>query len=159
MKLITLPKQTAALLGFNRKLTITYADIKTWTDATAQAVIPINDVASAALTMKAGTELSHFVAHVVTAFAGTTTLYMEIGYGGHSGHQFIGGSGHQELDLMSASDTWVAGTTNSSVAYLFAAADTVDATVTRTGAAITALSAGEVAIYFNQRDVSGMAKS
>jgi hypothetical protein len=147
MKTIPLPLETQALMGFNRKVVLTYADLLTWTSATAQAVIPENSLGVATTTMLANTRTSSWLIRVTTAFASSggaiTTLTFSLGDGG-SATRFL-----NAVDLKTTGCTL--GTT---AQYLYTAADTIDAVATIVGQTMASLNAGALEIYFNEVDVN-----
>lgn len=147
MRIIPLPLETQALMGFNRKLVLTYADLLTWTSATAQAVVPQNALAASSVTMLANTRVSNFLTRVTTAFTSSggaiTTLTLSLGDGG-SATRFV-----NAVDLKTAGCTL--GTTTQ---YLYTAADTIDAVATISGQTMASINAGSVEIYFNEIDVN-----
>lgn len=147
MKTIPLPLETRAMLGYNRKIILTYLDLLAWTSGTAQAVVPENAVGASAITMLANTLVGKFTARVTTAFASSggaiTTLTLSLGDGG-SATRFL-----NALDLKTAGCTL--GTTAD---YLYTAADTIDAVATIVGQTMASLNAGSVEIYFNEQDIN-----
>jgi hypothetical protein len=147
MRLIPLPLETQALMGFNRKLILTYLDLLAWTSGTAQAVVPVNALGASTITNLANTRASNFLTRVTTAFASSggaiTTLTLSLGDGG-SATRFV-----NAVDLKTAGCT--IGTTTQ---YLYTVADTIDAVATIVGQTMASLNAGAVEIYFNEVDVN-----
>lgn len=155
MKLIPLPLETQARTGKTHKLIIDYRDLNgtsattmsgqsqtfssAWTSGTAQAVIPPNALGASSITLPAGVQvLGTALVNVTTAFAGTsvTALTFSLGDGG-SATRFV-----NAVDVFTA-----AGYLSGAVAnYSYTAADTLDAKFTATGAALSALTAGELEV-------------
>lgn len=152
MKLIVLPSETRATTGFNRKLIITWEDIKTWTSGTAQAVVPVNALGKTDYTLLAGTIIQRVAAYVVTAFAGDAsndiTLTLLLGFGTSANvYAFIGAAGPTGVNLKATG--WMVTT---KTAQQFTADDTIDAVATAGVDAITTLTAGEVHILLDVVD-------
>lgn len=149
MKVIPLPLETQARLGFNTKIILTFADLATWTSGTAQAVLPVNALGAATLTFPAGTQMvGNAVANVTTAFTSSggaiTSLGLSLGDGGLA------------TRFLSAVDLKTAGYTGGTVGYTYTVADTVDATATIVGQTMASLNAGEVEILCNLRPVADL---
>lgn len=148
MRLITLPSETRATTGFNRKLILTYLDLLAWTSGTAQAVIPEgNALGAATRTLLANTRVGRFLTRVTTAFTSSggaiTSLTLSLGDGG-SATRFV-----------NAVDCKTAGCTLGTTAdYLYTAADTIDAVATIVGQTLASLNAGAVEIYFDEVDIN-----
>lgn len=148
MKSIVLPSETRRTTGYSRKVILTWEDIKAWTSGTAQALIPENALGAATVTGKANIAVARWITNVTQAFAGGAglTLTLSIGDGG-------GATRHVNARDLTALGM-VAGTHD---AYVYTAADTIDATATAGVAAITTLTAGIVEIYFDLVDLNDLA--
>lgn len=150
MKTIVLPLETAALLGRNRKLVLTWKDFTSWqggaalTSTTAQAIVPENGLGAVTLTMKAGTEVSNFLVNVTVPFAGSACAFT-IGDDG-SANRFA-----TTFDATGAA-AWKA--VGVATPYLYVAVNTIDIVVT--AATMANLTAGEVEIYFMERDLTSL---
>lgn len=166
MKIIPLPLETQARLGFNTKVILDYTDLSgtgvaggnnpypftsPWTSGTAQAVIPPNALGASSVTFPAGTRVAgNALVRVVTAFASSvgaiTTLTLSLGDGG-SATRFVSG-----VDLKTAG--YKAGT---ETGLLYVTADTLDAVATISGQTMASLNAGQVEILCNVIPVADLA--
>lgn len=156
MKTIVLPLETQATLGVNRKIILTYKDLIGWNgtstpmvSAQAQPIVPFNPgvSATATLTMKAGTQVGNFLVNVPTLFTGCTAMAFTLGDGG-SANRFV-----TSTDCFTGAGTgWKA--TGVATLYTYIAADTIDIVVTSAG--IGSATAGELEIYFLERDLTGL---
>jgi hypothetical protein len=140
MKTIALTPQER-LLGFTHKLILKAADLLDKTSGTAFAIFP--GLASA-VTFPAGTQIRKCAAQLITACdksAGTLTgLTMDLGDGGDPNRAL------DAFDLLAG--TFLNQPTT--IPYTYTAADTFDATVTKTGTATMAqLTSLEVHIYLD----------
>ena len=165
MKIIPLPFETQARLGFNTKLILDYTDLSgtgvlgngnsnpfttAWTSGTAQAVIPPNTLGVATVTFPAGTRIAgNMCIRVVTAFASSggaiTTLTLSLGDGGSS------------TRFVNAQDLKTAGyKVGAETGLLYLVADTLDAVATITGQTMASLNAGQVEILCNVIPVSDL---
>jgi hypothetical protein len=150
MKMIVLPLETAAQMGVNRKVVLTYKDFTSWqggvalTSTTAQAFVPENGKGLSSITMRAGTQVSNFLVNLTVPFVGSACAFT-IGDGG-SANRFA-----TTFDATGAAAWKAVGVPTE---YLYVAADTIDITVT--AATMANLTAGEVEIYFNERDLTGL---
>jgi hypothetical protein len=154
MKTLILPFQTIATLKVNRKLIITYTDLIAWND-TAQAIVPENTVGAATKEIKAGTQVANFLVNVTTAFAGggtITTFVLEVGDDGDT-NRFVSDGSTGGVDLLTTG--WKAGIPTP---YLYVAANTIDAlsTYTLNAHTVAELTAGEVEIYYLERDLTSL---
>lgn len=130
-----------AVNGATHRLTIKYTDL-TDTAATSltTAIFPETD----STTFPIGCQVQVLGCKVSTAFAGgaVSALTLKIGDGGDDDRYMTTTYG----DLFTATHRAIpAGVTTQP--YVYAAADTVDAIFTATGANLTALTAGQVDIY------------
>ena len=149
-KIIPLPADTKAQLGYDFIVRLTYADIIQLTSGTAQAVIPLNAVGATTYTIPAGSVVEKIVPNVTTAFAysgaDNGTLVYTLGDGG-SANRFVA-----SVTLKTAG-FGVAYTSK----YCYTAADTIDIVCTAATQAITALVAGQVDFYVKLADLSTLA--
>jgi hypothetical protein len=147
MRIIPLPLETQAQMGFNRKLVLTYLDLLAWTSGTAQAVVPQNALGASSINNLANSRVSDFLTRVITPFTSSggaiTSLTLSLGDGG-SATRFV-----NAVDLKTAA--CVLGTTTQ---YLYTSADTIDAVATISGQTMASLNAGAVEIYFREVDVN-----
>lgn len=152
-KIIPLPAETRANLGYDFIYRIGYADIATLTSGTGQAIIPLNDLAGSSTTFPAGSVVEKIVPNVVTAVAASagtlTTLTFSVGDGG-SATRFVNAQ-----DAMTAA--W--GTAYTSK-YAYASADTLDLKFTLNTnstaviSTVATLSAGQIDLYVKLADLS-----
>lgn len=141
MKVNRLSANEVAEYGFNWMVTIDKDDLSAAALTKTLAIYPETGTAAA------GTVVRKAAARVVTAFAGTTTLVVEVGDGGDV-----------DRALASSDMTAAAGTVYpaipTTVPAAFAAADTVDALFTATVDNLDQLSAGEVQIFLDVVDLA-----
>jgi len=147
--IIPLPAETRANLGYDFIVRLTYLDLLQLTSATAQGVIPQNDLAGTTYTNPAGVVVEKVVPNVVTAFTSSggaiTSLTGSLG-DGVSGTRFVNA---QDLKTQG----W--GTAYTSK-YCYAAADAIDFTPTISGQTMASLNAGQVDYYVKLADLSGL---
>jgi hypothetical protein len=167
MKVIPLPFETQARLGFAQKIILDYTDlsgtgvaggsnpypfITPWTSGTAQAVLPPNALGVATVQFPAGTRIrGDIFVRVVTPFTSSggviTTLTFSLGDGG-SATRFV-----NAVDLKTAGFKVGAET-----GLLYLVADTLDAVATIVGQTMASLNAGQVEILCNVVPVLDLAQ-
>jgi len=150
MKIIPLPFETQARLGFNTKIILTAADLATWTSGTAQAVLPGNGLGLSSSTIPAGTRMSgNALVRVTTAFTSSggaiTSLGLSLG-DGNSATRFINAADLKTTGYKVGTETGL----------LYLVADTIDATATIVGQTMASLNAGQVEILCNLVPVSDL---
>lgn len=130
-------------------LRVTYLDALQLTSATAQAVIPSNNLAASGNVLPAGAVVVRCVPNVVTAFTSSggaiTTLTISLGDGG-SATRFV----NAQDGKTAAWGTAYAG------GYVYTAADTIDLTMTIAGQTMASLNGGQVDFYLKLADASGL---
>jgi hypothetical protein len=146
---IILPVETRNTTSFNRKIYMTWQDVRLYTSATVQALIPENALGASTRMMLANTRVARWIANVVTPFTSSggviTTLTFSLGDGG-SATRFI-----NAINLL------VAGMTLGITAdYLYTVADTIDATITVVGQTMASLNAGVLELYYDEVDINPM---
>lgn len=165
MKILPLPLETSAKLGYNTKLILDYTDLSgtgvagngnsnpftsPWTSGTAQAVVPPNTLGASAVTFPAGTRIGgNICIRVVTAFTSSggaiTTLTLSLG------------DGNSSTRFVSAADLKTTGyKVGAETSLLYLVADTMDAVATISGQTMASLNAGQVEILCNVIPVSDL---
>ena len=165
MKIIPLPLETQARIGFNTKIILDYTDwsgtgvagngnsnpfTSPWTSGTAQAVLPPNTLGATSVTIPAGTRIGGNVClHVTTAFTSSggaiTTLTLSLGDGG-SATRFINAQDLKTTGYKVGAETGL----------LYLVADTIDAVATIVGQTMASLNAGQVEILCNLAPISDL---
>jgi hypothetical protein len=154
-KLITLSPEVTASFGFTHKVVITGLEVGAMTNATAYSVIPQKSAAGVwamvataapAATLPAGTCVKQVSVRVTTAFVGDTPTFT-IGDGGAVARYLA--------SISFAAATFKIQTLL--MPFTYAVADTIDIIPTQS-ANLAALSAGEVEIYLELRDLNDLNK-
>lgn len=159
-KLITLSPGVEQSLGFTHKVILNYVDVAALTSGTAYSVIPQKSAtgawtvvaAATANTLPAGTYVKQAALRVTTAFASvanTITLVAVVGDGNDTARYFA------------STSLKTAGYPISpplKMPLLYIVADTIDIIFTAGVEAITLLTAGEVEIYLELRDLDPMSR-
>ena len=146
--LIPLPYEQR-VAGFTHILRLTYLDLLQCTSATAQAVIPSNNLGASANVLPAGAVVQRCVPNVVSVFTSSggaiTTLTLSLGDGG-SATRFV----NAQDGKTAAWGTAYAG------GYVYTVADTIDITATIAGQTMASLNGGQVDFYLAIADASGL---
>ena len=139
MQIIPLSLVEAGNTGFTHKLVVTYSDVAVLTSGTAASVYP---GFNGSTTGPAGLMVNNAAWRVVTAFTfAPGTLVFSLGDGSDAA-RFIAAS----TDLKTAA---FGGAAITKFPYVYAAADTIDITVTAGAGALTSATAGELHIYLS----------
>jgi hypothetical protein len=166
MKVIPLPLETQARLGFNTKIILDYTDLSgtgvaggnnpypftnPWTTGVAQAVLPPNALGASTVTLPAGTRIQgNMCIRVVTAFLSSggviTTLTFSLGDGG-SATRYVNAQDLKTTGYKVGAETGL----------LNLVADTLDAVATIVGQTMASLNAGQVEILCNVIPVADLA--
>lgn len=142
MKIYPLMEEERANSGFTHVAKITYADLSDTAGLTKTlAIYPESGTAPA------GLAVHRVAAKVVTAFVGCTTLGVEVGGVGSDVD-----AGMASFDCKSTAGTYKY-TVPSTCPHVYNTADTLDALFTATVDNLSALSVGEVWIYFAVADL------
>lgn len=155
-KLIQCSPQVEQSLGFTHKVVFNYVDVAALTSGTAYSIIPQKNAttgvltvtaAASATTLPAGTIVKQCAVRVTTAFASaanTITLVAIIGDGGDTARYFAS-------TTLKTAGYPISPTLKMPLLYIVA--DTVDIIFTAGVEAITLLTAGEVEVYLEIRDL------
>ena len=166
MKVIPLPFETQARLGYNTKIILDYTDLSgtgvaggnnsnpftsPWTSGAAQAILPPNALGASSVTIPAGTRMAgNACVRVVTAFTSSggaiTTLTLSVGDGGGS-TRFVNAADLKTTGYKVGAETGL----------LYLVADTIDAVATISGQTMASLNAGQVEILCNVIPVADLA--
>lgn len=147
--LIPLPFEQR-VAGFTHIFRLGFADVATLTSGTAQGVVPPNTLAlPTTLVIPAGSVVRRVIPRVVTAFAfsgaDNGTLVYILGDGG-STNRFVA-----SVTLKTAG--WGVGYAG---AWTYTADDTIDIIITAATQAITLVNAGQLDLYLEIQDASGL---
>ena len=144
MKIRTLSNEEAAQSGYNVVVNLFATDLVGETSGTLFEILA---KFTTAVNIPAGSALLRAAAKVKTAFAGTgiTVLTLKVGDDGDDDRAMAA------FDLLTAPGYFV---NPSTLPYVFAAANTVDGIATATGGALSALTAGEVDLFFFINDLN-----
>jgi hypothetical protein len=160
MKLIPLPLEVRALTGASHKVIVDYTDISAAALTKTIQLIPDLSPAdnlglpvSTNFSLPAGTEIRDAGWMLITPFTGgvVSSLVVDIGIGG-TATKFVANA---TTDLFTALATNTKGCGRTNVTYTFTQADVITGTVcamvalfTAVGANLSALTAGQMEIYF-----------
>jgi len=146
MKITKLSFEVAALCGFTHKINITYADVIGFTDTVAVQVFPAGTD-----TLPAGTVIGKAAFNLITPFDGgaTSGLTMTLGDGGVANRYITAKELHLDGTEILFWEECAA-----TLPYAYVVADAVDAVFDVAGAAITALTTGEIEIYLQVYDLN-----
>jgi len=146
---IILPVETRNNLSLNRKLILTWQDLKYLTSAAAQAIIPENALGASSRTLLPNTRVGRWILNVTAPFTSSggaiTTFTISVG-DGVTPARFISG-----IDLKTAA--WTLGVTAD---YLYTVADTIDITATIAGQTMASLNGGSLELYYDEVDLNSM---
>jgi hypothetical protein len=135
MKSIVLPVETRATTSCNRKIIITWQDVKAWAGA-SQAIVPdSNPPGTFAINLPAFMQVGRWITNVVTPFVGgaaTLSIGDDVG----------------ATRFVNAVDLTVAGMVQGGIGpFLMLIPDTID--VLAAGAGVGTLTAGVVEVYYD----------
>jgi hypothetical protein len=150
MQIIPLTTEERAASGFTHKVVITYSDLTSETSGAACEIFP--KLTSSSPTIPIGSRVHACALRVVTLFvaASMTDLSVTIGDGG-SANRFLTSSEVGGTTSPVAAGIWYE--TFAAAPHIYTAADTIDITPTATGAALSALTAGEIHVYLGVTDM------
>lgn len=151
MEITPLTIAESAACGFTHKINITYADLVAETSGAAFSIFPKLTEQSAPL-IPVGGRVSNVAVRVVTLFvaASMTDLSITIGDDG-SANRFL-----TTVEVGGTTSPITAGVwyeTYAAVPYIYTVANTIDLVATATGAALSALTAGEMNVYLAYADM------
>lgn len=155
-KIIPLPAETRALLGYDFIYRLGYADIAQLTSGTLQAIIPGNTLASAAITLPAGSVVEKIVPRVVTAVAASAGTLTTLTY-------VLGDDGSSNRFVASVTAMTAAWGTAYTSKFVYTAANTIDIIFTLNTnstaviSSVATLSAGQIDFYVKLADCSTLA--
>jgi hypothetical protein len=151
MQILPLSMEEAVKSGFTHKIIITHLDLVTETSGAACAIFPkFSD--ESVKTIPIGSRVRACAVRAVTLFvaASMTDLSITIGDGG-SANRYL-----TTVEVGGTTSPITAGVwyeTFAAAPFIYTAADTIDLVATATGAALSALTAGEMHVYLHVADM------
>lgn len=147
MRIIPLPLETQARLGLSLKIMLGFADLNTWTSATAQAIYPQNTLGSVANKFPVNTVWQCVFINVVTVFTSSggaiTTLTFSLGDVG-SATRFL-----NAIDLKTAGYT-----ASANVAFVSTGSNLyLTGVATIAGQTMASLNGGALELYLEKIDL------
>jgi|GEM_PF-1684700 len=150
MQIIPLTTEEKAASGFTHKIVITYSDLLTETSGAAVEIFP--KLTASSPTIPIGSRVRACALRVVTigVAPSMTDLVVTIGDDG-SANRFLTSSEVGGTTTPVAAGIWYE--TFAAAPHIYTAANTIDAVFTATGAALSALTAGEWHVFLAVTDM------